>query len=91
MRHGRGTSAANSFAASEEPGWYFANQRYGNYWIPPFPPSPSLNAGIGREPFLRSRIERCLAERGFKGAIVAVDFYQRTSVVDVARELNGRP
>ncbi|HME01736.1 MAG TPA: hypothetical protein VKG38_01725 [Solirubrobacteraceae bacterium] len=22
-----------------------------NYWIPPFPPSPSLNATIGRRPF----------------------------------------
>lgn len=60
-----------------------------NYWIPPFPPSPSLNAGIGRAAFLRGRINRCLKERGFKGAIVAVDFYQRTSVVNVAKELNG--
>jgi len=50
-----------------------------NHWIPPFPPSPSLNAVIGREAFLRGRIKRCLAERGAKGAIVAVDFYQRTS------------
>jgi hypothetical protein len=61
-----------------------------NYWIPPFPPSPSLNAGIGRAAFLRGRIERCLQKRGFKGAIVAVDFYQRTSVVDIAKELNSR-
>jgi hypothetical protein len=61
-----------------------------NYWIPPFPPSPSLNAGIGRAAFLRARIERCLRERGTKGAIVAVDFYQRTSVVEIAKELNGR-
>jgi hypothetical protein len=61
-----------------------------NYWIPPFPPSPTLNATIGRTPFLRGRLERCLRKRGFKGAIVAVDFYQRTSVVDVAKELNGR-
>ena len=60
-----------------------------NYWIPPFPPSPSLNAGIGRAAFLHGRIKRCLKERGFKGAIVAVDFYQRTSVVEVAKELNG--
>ena len=52
-----------------------------NYWIPPFPPSVTLNATIGRTPFLRGRIERCLEKRGFKGAIVAVDFYQRTSVV----------
>ncbi len=61
-----------------------------NYWIPPFPPSPTLNAAIGRTPFLRGRIERCLRERELKGAIVAVDFYQRTSVVDVAKELNSR-
>jgi hypothetical protein len=61
-----------------------------NHWIPPFPPSPTLNAAIGRAPFLRRRIERCLKERGLRGAIVAVDFYQRTSVVGVAKELNSR-
>ncbi len=59
-----------------------------NYWIPPFPPSPSLNATIGRRPFLGARVKRCLEERHLKGAIVAVDFYDRTSVVAVARELN---
>ncbi len=62
-----------------------------NHWIPPFPPSLSLNTTIGREGFLRRRVERCLKERGFKGAVVAVDFYQRTSVVNLARELNDRP
>jgi hypothetical protein len=61
-----------------------------NHWIPPFPPSPTLNEGIGRAPFLRRRIERCLQDRQSKGAIVAVDFYQRTSVIAVARELNKR-
>jgi hypothetical protein len=61
-----------------------------NYWIPPFPPSATLNATIGQTPFLHRRIERCLKKRSFKGAIVAVDFYQRTSVVDVAKELNSR-
>ena len=59
-----------------------------NHWVPPFPPSPTVNAQIGRSPFLRGRIERCTADRGTHGAIVAVDFYQRTAVVDVARELN---
>jgi hypothetical protein len=62
-----------------------------NHWIPPFPPSPTLNAAIGRAIFLRGRIERCVRQRGIKGAIVAVDFYERTSVVEVARELNSRP
>lgn len=60
-----------------------------NHWIPPFPPSPSLNMTIGRERFLRSRVERCRRERRVRGAIVAVDFYERTSVVAVARALNG--
>jgi hypothetical protein len=61
-----------------------------NHWIPPFPPSPTLNAEIGRAAFLRGRIKRCLEERRFKGAILAVDFYERTSVLAVAQELNGR-
>ena len=60
-----------------------------NHWIPPFPPSPRRNAAIGTAPFLRHRVRRCMRERGFGGAIVAVDFYERTAVVRVARELNG--
>jgi hypothetical protein len=60
-----------------------------NHWIPPFPPSPRLNAAIGRAPFLRHRVRSCMRQRGFEGAIVAVDFYERTAVVGVARELNG--
>lgn len=59
-----------------------------NHWIPPWPPSPRLNALIGRAAFLRHRIRRCMSDRGFEGAIVAVDFYDTTSVVRVARELN---
>jgi hypothetical protein len=60
-----------------------------NHWIPPFPPSPTLNAQIGRAAFLRARIERCTRERAIRGAILAVDFYERTAVVDVARQLNS--
>ncbi len=60
-----------------------------NHWIPPFPPSPVLNEQIGRAPFLRARLERCTRERGIRGAILAVDFYQRTAVVEVAAQLNG--
>jgi len=59
-----------------------------NHWIPPFPPSPKVNSAIGASPFLRARVERCARERHTKGAIVAVDFYQRTSVVEVAEALN---
>jgi hypothetical protein len=61
-----------------------------NHWIPPFPPSPTLNAQIGRAAFLRARILRCTRQRDISGAIVAVDFYQRTAVVNVAQELNSR-
>jgi hypothetical protein len=61
-----------------------------NHWIPPFPPSPTVNAQIGRAAFLRARISRCTRERHVSGAIVAVDFYQRTAVVDVAQQLNSR-
>ncbi|HEY2053184.1 MAG TPA: hypothetical protein VGH14_04530 [Solirubrobacterales bacterium] len=60
-----------------------------NHWIPPFPPSPRLNAAIGRATFLRHRVRRCMRDRGFEGAIVAVDFYERTAVVRVARVLNS--
>jgi hypothetical protein len=59
-----------------------------NHWIPPWPPSPRLNALIGRRSFLRRRVRRCMSARGFEGAIVAVDFYDSTSVVRVAAELN---
>jgi hypothetical protein len=59
-----------------------------NHWIPPWPPSPRLNALIGRRSFLRGRVRRCMRTRGFEGSIVAVDFYDTTSVVRVAEELN---
>jgi hypothetical protein len=59
-----------------------------NHWIPPWPPSPRLNAAIGHRTFLRRRVRRCMNDRGFEGSIVAVDFYDTTSVVRVAAELN---
>jgi hypothetical protein len=61
-----------------------------NHWIPPFPPSLTINTQIGRAVFLRARILRCTRERHISGAIVAVDFYQRTAVVEVAQQLNSR-
>ncbi len=60
-----------------------------NHWVPPFPPSPTINAQIGRAAFLRARVLRCTRERDTSGAIVAVDFYQRTAVVKAAQELNS--
>ena len=61
-----------------------------NHWIPPFPPSPTINAQIGRAAVLRARVMRCNRERHTRGGIVAVDFYERTAVVKVAQELNSR-
>jgi hypothetical protein len=60
-----------------------------NHWIARFPPRPSDQAGIGGN-FLRERVQRCTRERGIVGALVAVDFYERTGVVQTARELNDR-
>jgi hypothetical protein len=59
-----------------------------NHWLETFPPLPALNAPIGRATALRRRIEQCESERGVRGAIVAVDFYEQTDVVKVARQLN---
>ena len=53
------------------------------------PPRPSDQAGIGGS-FLRERVQRCTRERGIVGALVAVDFYERTGVIQTARELNER-
>jgi hypothetical protein len=61
-----------------------------NHWIPPFPPNAALNARIGRPSFLRGRIEHCARQLGRRGAITAVDVYQRTAVVAVTRQLNER-
>ena len=49
-----------------------------NHWIDRFPPRPSDNAPIGTAAFLRDRIRRCTAQRRIRGAIVAVDFSDRT-------------
>ncbi|MBS1678811.1 MAG: hypothetical protein JST08_15650 [Actinobacteria bacterium] len=48
-----------------------------------------MQRAIGRRAFLRYRIRRYTRDRGIEGAIVAVDLYERTAVVRVARELNG--
>jgi hypothetical protein len=62
-----------------------------NHWIDVFPPHPALEAPISGAAAIRRRVERCTRERGVPGAIVAVDFHERTAVVRVARQLNERP
>jgi hypothetical protein len=57
-----------------------------NHWIPPFPPSVTRNQGGA---FLRARIGRCERERGMLPNLLAVDFHERTGVVEVARSLNA--
>ena len=59
-----------------------------NHWIPPFPPSVDAQPAIGG-PFLRARIGRCERERAMLPNLIAVDFYERTGVVEIARDLNA--
>ena len=54
-----------------------------NHWLDTFPPSPRLEALLGRASVLRRRIARCTGERGRAPAIVAVDFYEQTALVPV--------
>jgi hypothetical protein len=61
-----------------------------NHWIPPFPPSVTRNELIA-DGFLRRRLRRCERERSMRPNLVAVDFYERSGVVDAARQLNAEP
>lgn len=59
-----------------------------NHWIDRFPPPPSANRAIGdRETILR-RARSCRRAAGQHPNLIAVDFYERTDVVDAVRELN---
>src|SRR5829696_7899812 len=59
-----------------------------NHWIPPFPPSVTRNQRIGGS-FLRGLVGRCERERSMLPNLIAVDFYERTHVVEIARGLNA--
>ena len=59
-----------------------------NHWIDTFPPSVSRNDRIGAS-FLERRARRCGQARGLTPNLLAVDFYERSDVVDVARRLNA--
>jgi hypothetical protein len=60
-----------------------------NHWIDTFPPSPSRNERVGGA-VLERQVERCERERRQLPNLVAVDFYERTRVLEVARRLNAR-
>jgi hypothetical protein len=59
-----------------------------NHWIPPFPPSVTRNQRIGGS-FLRRMIGRCERERSMLPNLIAVDFYERTHVIEIVRDLNA--
>jgi hypothetical protein len=59
-----------------------------NHWIDTFPPSVSRNDRIGAD-FLGRRAQRCGHERRLVPNLLAVDFYERSDVVDVARRFNA--
>ena len=60
-----------------------------NHWIPPFPPSVRRNELIAGS-FLRRRLESCQRRHRLVPNLVAVDFHERSGVVEVADALNAR-
>jgi hypothetical protein len=62
-----------------------------NNWVDGFPPSPTRNRPVGERSFILERVRRCQELRGLTPNLIAVDFYERTDVRDVARDLNAAP
>ena len=60
-----------------------------NHWIPPFPPSVRRNELIAGNA-LRRRFESCQRRRRLLPNLVAVDFHERSRVVEVTDALNAR-
>jgi hypothetical protein len=60
-----------------------------NNWVDGFPPSPSSNRPVGERSFILERVRRCRELRGLTPNLIAVDFYDRSDVRDVARDLNA--
>jgi hypothetical protein len=60
-----------------------------NHWIDRFPPSPSRNQRIGNA-VLQRQVDRCEQARGQLPNLLAVDFYERTGVVEIAQRLNAQ-
>jgi hypothetical protein len=59
-----------------------------NHWIDTFPPSVSRNGRIGAD-FLGRRAQECGQVRRLVPNMLAVDFYERSDVVEVARRFNA--
>jgi hypothetical protein len=59
-----------------------------NHWVDTFPPSVSRNDRIGAD-FLGRRAQRCGHVRRLVPNLLAVDFYESSDVVEVARRFNA--
>jgi hypothetical protein len=59
-----------------------------NHWIDTFPPSVARNRAIGGA-FLRRHLARCERERGLVPNLVAVDYYENSAVVRIAKRFNA--
>jgi hypothetical protein len=60
-----------------------------NHWLDDFPPRPSQSKQIGSYRQMLSRFSACTQRLGPPGAMIAVDYYRQTAVIDLARALNG--
>jgi hypothetical protein len=59
-----------------------------NHWIDRFPPPATENAEVNDRETLLRRVRRCREVVGRAVNLLAVDFYERSGVVEAARELN---
>ena len=59
-----------------------------NHWIPPFPPSVTRNEEIG-DGLPAPSASAVRAQAGSLPNLIAVDFYERSGVVEAARRLNA--
>ena len=59
-----------------------------NHWIDRFPPPPVQDREVGARQVLLRRARECARTLGRVPNLIAVDFYERSDVVAVARSLN---
>ena len=59
-----------------------------NHWIDRFPPSPRRNRAVSDRLTLLRRVRSCREALGRAPNLIAVDFYERSEVVHIARKLN---
>lgn len=62
-----------------------------NHWIEQIPRSPDTAQRVNSFDFLLRRARDCGERRGLLANLLAVDFYDRGDVIEVARVLNGLP